>query len=70
MVNTKIWKFITPPWESEPQLTATLVQPSRVNGAKKKTETQVWRTAGGRGVCRGSDVTINTFNESTIHSHA
>ncbi len=43
MVNTKTWKFITPPWESEPQLTATLVHPSRVNGAKKKGETQVWR---------------------------
>jgi len=44
MVNTKIWKFITPPWESEPQLTATLVQSSRVNGAKKKSEPESWRT--------------------------
>jgi len=42
-VNTKIWKFITPPWESEPQLTATLVHPSRVNGAKKSSEARSWR---------------------------
>jgi len=44
MVNTKIWKFITPPWESEPQLTATLVHSSRVNGAKKMSEPESWRT--------------------------
>ena len=43
MVNTRIWKFVTPPWESEPQLTATLVHHSRVHGAKKKSETQSWR---------------------------
>ena len=43
MVNTKIWKFITPPWESQPQLTATLVHPARGHGAKQKAETQAWR---------------------------
>ena len=43
MVNTKIWKFVTPPWEREPQLTATLAHPSRVNGAKKNGETKSWR---------------------------
>ena len=43
MVNTKIWKFIVPPWESEPQLTATLVHPSRANGARKRGEPQSWQ---------------------------
>jgi hypothetical protein len=43
MVNTKIWKFITPIWEKEPQLTASLVHPSRVNGAKKDGEAKSWR---------------------------
>jgi nitrogenase molybdenum-iron protein alpha chain len=43
MVNTKIWKFVTPPWEKEPQLTASMVHPSRVNGARKNGETKSWR---------------------------
>ena len=43
MVNTKIWKFVTPPWEKEPQLTASLVHPSRVNGAKTGSQTRSWR---------------------------
>ena len=42
MVNTKMWKFITPPWENEPQLTAALVHPSRVR-AQEGRETQSWR---------------------------
>jgi nitrogenase molybdenum-iron protein alpha chain len=43
MVNTKIWKFVTPPWEKEPQLTASMVHPSRVNGARKNGESKSWR---------------------------
>ncbi len=43
MVNTKIWKFVTPPWENEPQLSASLVHPSRVSGAKKNGEAIAWR---------------------------
>jgi nitrogenase molybdenum-iron protein alpha chain len=43
MVNTKIWKFVLPPWEKEPQLTASLVHPSRVHGAKTGSETRSWR---------------------------
>jgi nitrogenase molybdenum-iron protein alpha chain len=43
MVNTKIWKFITPIWEKEPQLTASLVHPSRGNGAGKNGESKSWR---------------------------
>ncbi len=43
MVNTKIWKFVTPPWENEPQLSASLVHPSRVSGAKKNGEAKAWR---------------------------
>ncbi len=46
MVNTKIWKFITPIWEKEPQLTARLVHPSRVNGARKDGEAKSWRKPG------------------------
>jgi nitrogenase molybdenum-iron protein alpha chain len=43
MVNTKIWKYITPPWEREPQLTAALVHPAKVNGSRKNGETQTWK---------------------------
>jgi hypothetical protein len=43
MVNTKIWKFITPIWEKEPQLTASLVHSSRVNGSRKDGEAKAWR---------------------------
>jgi nitrogenase molybdenum-iron protein alpha chain len=43
MVNTKIWKFVTPPWENEPQLSASLVHPSRVSGSKRSGEAKSWR---------------------------
>jgi nitrogenase molybdenum-iron protein alpha chain len=43
MVNTKIWKFVTPPWENEPQLSASLVHPSRVSGSKRNGEAKSWR---------------------------
>ena len=45
MVNTKIWKFVTPPWEKEPQLNATMVHPARINGAKKNGGVKTWRAA-------------------------
>ena len=43
MLTTKIWKYITPPWEREPQLTASLVHASKVNGARKNGEAKSWR---------------------------
>jgi len=43
MLTTKVWKYITPPWEREPQLTASLVHASKVNGARKNGETKSWR---------------------------
>jgi len=43
MLTTKIWKFITPPWEKEPQLTASLVHASKVNGTRKNGESKSWR---------------------------
>jgi nitrogenase molybdenum-iron protein alpha chain len=43
MVNTKIWKFVTPPWEQEPQLTARLIHPSRTNRVRKNGEAKAWR---------------------------
>ena len=45
MLTTKVWKYITPPWEKEPQLSATMVHGARVNGAKKNGETKAWRKA-------------------------
>jgi nitrogenase molybdenum-iron protein alpha chain len=36
MVNTKVWKYATPPWERDPQLRASLV--SRPKGAARKEE--------------------------------
>jgi len=43
MLTTKVWKYLTPPWEREPQLTASLVHASKVNGARKNGETKSWR---------------------------
>lgn len=42
MVNTKIWKHTTPPWEKDPQAAPALVHPARVNGGKKA-EAKSWR---------------------------
>ena len=40
MVNTRVWKFITPPWEKEPQLAASLALP-RAPTAPRKTASQL-----------------------------
>jgi nitrogenase molybdenum-iron protein alpha chain len=42
MLTTKVWKFITPPWEKDPQSAAELVHASKVKGAKKS-EAKTWR---------------------------
>jgi nitrogenase molybdenum-iron protein alpha chain len=44
MLSTKVWKYVVPPWEKEPHLAATLVRPSKTNGAKRSLEAPaVWR---------------------------
>ncbi len=44
MLSTKVWKFVVPPWEKEPQLAATLVHPSKTNGAKRNVESpKAWK---------------------------
>jgi len=43
MLTTKVWKYITPPWEKTPQSAAELVHASKVSGAKKNSETKSWR---------------------------
>ena len=42
MLTTKIWKFITPPWEKDPQSAAPLVHHIKANGAKTE-ESRGWR---------------------------
>jgi len=42
MLTTKIWKFITPPWEKDPQSAAPLVHHIKANGAKTE-ESKGWR---------------------------
>lgn len=42
MVNTKIWKLTTPPWEKDPQAAPPLVHASKVNGGKKESA-KSWR---------------------------
>ncbi len=35
MLSTKVWKYLVPPWEKEPQLTATLVHPSKTSAGRQ-----------------------------------
>jgi len=34
MLSTKVWKYLTPPWEKNPQLTATLVHAGKEGGKR------------------------------------
>ena len=44
MLSTKVWKYLVPPWEKEPQLAASLVHPSKTNGGGRNGDTQKsWR---------------------------
>jgi nitrogenase molybdenum-iron protein alpha chain len=43
MLTTKVWKFITPPWERAPQSSAELVHASKLPGLKKAGEAKAWR---------------------------
>lgn len=49
MLSTKIWKYVVPPWEKEPELAVTLVHPAK-NGAKRKGESKTWRASAAVGV--------------------
>ncbi|MEI7732486.1 MAG: nitrogenase molybdenum-iron protein alpha chain [Verrucomicrobiota bacterium] len=42
MLSTKVWKFVVPPWEKTPELTAALVHPSKTTGTKRNGETKAW----------------------------
>jgi nitrogenase molybdenum-iron protein alpha chain len=43
MLTTKVWKYITPPWEKSPLAAVELVHASKLNGAKKNGETKAFR---------------------------
>jgi nitrogenase molybdenum-iron protein alpha chain len=44
MLSSKVWQYVVPPWEKEPQLAASLVHPTKTNGAKRNGEsTKSWR---------------------------
>ena len=44
MLSSKVWSYVVPPWEKEPQLAATLVHPAKTNGARRHEESQkTWR---------------------------
>ncbi len=49
MLSTKIWKYVVPPWEKEPELAVTLVHPAK-NGTKHKGESKTWRASAAVGV--------------------
>jgi nitrogenase molybdenum-iron protein alpha chain len=36
MLTTKVWKYITPPWEKDPLSAVALVHTSKLNEAKKE----------------------------------
>ncbi len=42
MLTTKVWKYITPPWEKDPLSSPELVHASKTNGAKKESA-KSWR---------------------------
>jgi nitrogenase molybdenum-iron protein alpha chain len=43
MLTTKVWKYITPPWEKAPQSPAELVHASKLHGGRKNGEAKTWR---------------------------
>ena len=45
MLSTKVWQYVVPPWEKEPQLAASLVHPTKLPGAKRNGETKAFRRA-------------------------
>jgi len=43
MLTTKVWKFITPPWEKDPQSATPLTHTTKTEA---KNETKAWRKPG------------------------
>jgi nitrogenase molybdenum-iron protein alpha chain len=43
MLSSKIWKYVVPPWEKDPSLSASLVQPAKT--ARRSTETKSFKRA-------------------------
>lgn len=47
MLSTKVWQYVVPPWEKEPQLAAALVRPARPGPGRRHGESQKsWRRDG------------------------
>ena len=46
MLTTKVWKFITPPWEKEPQAASPLLHASKVEALKRENANKAWRKPG------------------------
>jgi nitrogenase molybdenum-iron protein alpha chain len=42
MLHTKVWKHITPPWDKNPELNASLVHPAKTSGCRKGSQTKSW----------------------------
>ncbi len=67
MVNTKVWKYATPPWEKNPQLRASLV--SRPKGAARKEEEAPKQSRVETHPARFSGSQTLTSHQSQITSH-
>ncbi|MEI8342950.1 MAG: nitrogenase molybdenum-iron protein alpha chain, partial [Verrucomicrobiota bacterium] len=39
MLHTRVWKYVVPPWLKDPQLQATMVNPTRDKAKSKSEET-------------------------------
>ena len=60
MLNTKVWKFITPPWEKDPQLTADAGPSPRTSMARsEKAKAKSWRKPAAADADGPSNPTIN-----------
>ena len=46
MLTTRVWKFITPPWEKEPQSASPLLHASKVEALKRENANKAWRKPG------------------------
>ena len=43
MLSTKIWKYVVPPWEKDPELAASLVHPAKTGAKTAATESTTWK---------------------------
>jgi nitrogenase molybdenum-iron protein alpha chain len=49
MVNTKVWKLVTPPWKSDPAAPARPVYMPRARGASDEENVKNWKRANAAG---------------------